>query len=290
MILSTFSEYELRTVKQRAAAALARRRERGDVMGQPPYGYRTQREADGRLTFVRDPSRPVAPLLDAVRAAGSVLAACRLLEQRGIPAPKGGKRWSASALTRILEREAPELLRPKGPTGRRVAGIRSPLAGLVRCHCGTVMTPNVQRGQLYCNRGHTEGAAIHGRVNVTIANLMPWLKAEAARLRTPEHVLMGDAADEQRASLAARRQRIAEAAIDGLITRDEAKAKADEIDEMLAALDAQEQVVAIPPIDWTWPAPELNAALRALWEHVQLDSDMRPVEAVWRVPEWRAAK
>lgn len=57
----------------------------------------------------------------------------------------------------------------------------------------------------------------------------------------------------------------------------------------LAALDARATVVAIPQaIDWTWPPEELNRLLRAMWSEVRLDADMRPVEALWTMPGWRA--
>ena len=282
------SEWELRTIKQRAAGALQRRRARGDELGQPPFGYKVDHEEDtGRVVFVRDPEQPLDVILDTVREAGSILASCRQLEERGIPAPRGGRRWSLSALTRIVEREAPELLKPRGPSGHRGAGTPSPLTGLLVCHCGQRMTPNAARGQFYCSRGHLRGSTEHGKLSVTVDRLMPWIEAEAARLRTPESVLIGEAKDEEREALLARRRRIADAAIDGLIGRDEAKAKAAEIDAEVAMLDTREAVATVPTIDWSWPAEALNEALRAVWDHVQLDEAMQPVEAVWRVPEWR---
>lgn len=288
-LVSFFAEYELRMVKARASGALERRRKRGDAMGQPPFGYIIERDADGRIFHVPDPSLPLVPVLAAVREAGTILGACRLLEERGVPAPKGGKRWSTSALTRIAEREAPELLRPRGASGRRADPPRSALAGLLRCHCGALMTANLTRGQFYCHRGHVAGAAAHGRYNVTIAEVMPWLQAEAARLQVPgDAVRLGEAHDDERATLLARRQRLGLDLVRDLLGPDEAQAQADEIDAQLALIDAEAAVVAIPAIDWDWPPQALNAALRALWQHVQLDADMRPIAATWRVPGWRA--
>ena len=65
-----------------------------------------------------------------------------------------------------------------------------------------------------------------------------------------------------------------------------AAVKADE-----AKLDEQEAdtaIIDVPDLDWTWPPEQANAVLRALWDHVELDEQMQPLQAEWRVPEWRA--
>jgi len=55
-------------------------------------------------------------------------------------------------------------------------------------------------------------------------------------------------------------------------------------------LEGEAAIVNVPPrIDWDWPPAELNAVLRVLWREVRLDERMKPVEAVWTRPEWRAA-
>ena len=288
--LATFAEYELRTIKKRVEHAMERRRARGDVFGHAPYGYQHVRDDEGRIIRVVDDSEALRPVLAAVRDAGSVLGACRLLEQRGIPAPKGGARWSPSALTRILERDAPELLPRKGPAGRRTP-TRSLLGQLLLCHCGTVMTPNVTRGQYYCNRGHVEGSAKHGKYNVREADLLPWIMAEAERLAPDLDVVrMGEETSRRREGLDAERERLGWAVVDGLLTREQAAAKAAEIDaelERLADQDAAIVVTEYLPIDWTKPPERINALLRALWEYVELGPDMAPVRAVWRAEDWR---
>jgi DNA invertase Pin-like site-specific DNA recombinase len=284
MLVSAFSEYELRMVKQRSAAALARRRERGDFLGNAPYGHKLARDADGRVIVVPDPDSALPAVLEVVRATGSILEACRVLERRHVPAPNGGKRWSMSALTRIVEREAPELLRPRGPTGRRGAKVTHPLAGLLRCHCSATLTPNVTRGQFYCNRGHVQGAAAHGKFNLSVSNIMPWVAQEAARFTPPADVVqLGEASAEERAALERQREQLGWAVADGLLDREKAKARADEIDAALAALDLQEQLVDVPEsIDWRWPADRLNRILRTYWSHIELDERLRPVRAEWR--------
>lgn len=70
---------------------------------------------------------------------------------------------------------------------------------------------------------------------------------------------------------------------------DAAGDRAAEVEAEPAKLADQESLVDVPAIDWNWPRPELNAVLRALWERVELDGAMRPVCAVWTVPEWRTA-
>jgi len=288
-LVSFFAEFELRMAKARAQGARERRMARGDVFGHAPYGYRHVRDGAGRIMRVMDDPDALRPVLAAVRDAGSVLGACRLLEQRDIPAPKGGSRWSPSALTRILERDAPELLPRRGASGRRTP-TRSLLAQLLRCHCGTVLTPNSTREQYYCNRGHVEGSASHGKYNVRESDLLPWIKAEAERL-TPDldAVTMGAETSRQRDSLDAQRERLGWAVADGLLSRDQAAARALELDAELSKVQDREEVIGIPEINWDATPEKVNAVLRALWHHVQLGPDMRPVEAVWRVPEWRSA-
>jgi hypothetical protein len=279
---------ELQKSKKRARAARDARRERGDRFGHAPYGYIHVRDATGRIVRVRDESLSLEPVLQAFRDAGSVLGACRLLEQRGIPAPKGGTRWAMSALTRILEREAPELLPRKGPTGRRQP-TSSVLGQLLRCHCGTVLTPNVPRGQYYCNAGKVASAATHGKYNVREVDLLPWIRAEADRL-TPDldAVTMGEETSRRREVLDEDRRRVGIRYQARELTDDEYHEALRAIDAEVAELAEREAVVAIPAIAWDAPPEAVNAILRAMWDHVQLGPDMRPVEAVWRVPEWRA--
>lgn len=285
---SVFGRMELQKAKKRARAAQAARRARGDRFGHPPYGFRHVKDEAGRIVRVPDPSQPLEPIIAAYREAGTILGTVKLLNARGIPSPKG-KTWHTSALTRIIERSAPELLPRKGASGKRIRPSRNPsiLAQLVRCHCGATMTPNTVRRQLYCSRGVT--LEDHGRYTATEAYLLPWVKEEAARY-APDlgGYIVGEQAAARRAELDAERERIGWAVIRKAIPQAAGDARLDEIEDELGKLAEREEVKATRPItNWDGPPELVNAALRALWEYVQLGPDMRPTEALWRVPEWR---
>ena len=282
---SIFARLELQKAKKRARAAREARRERGDRFGHAPYGFRHVKDETGRIVRVPDPAEPLAPVLDAYREARTVLGACKLLKDRHIRSPKGKEIWWPSVLTRVLDENAPELRTRYGRRGRPVSR-PAPLAGLLRCHCGMTLTPNLERGQYYCARGTRDGAAVHGKTIATTKIIMPWIEAEAGRLRTPERVSLG--VEDRGEAIAARLDRAHELYIAGDIDRprydaEKARATAD-----LAALDAAQAIMDVPAIDWSWPPAELNAVLRALWSEIRLDDRMAPVEAVWTVPEWRA--
>jgi len=282
-IMAAIAELEREQACERSASARAIRRERGDQMGQPPIGFKHVRDDSGRIVRAEDPERPLAPIIGAYREAGTVLGAARLLNERGIPAPKGG-RWYTSALTRVLEENAPGLLPSRGASGQRIKASAT-LSQLVRCHCGHVMTPNTHRRQLYCSRGHV--TPDHGRYVVSEAGLMPWVREEASRLRTPASIDLG-AADGRRDAIEAKRVRVIESYMDGLIDKAGRDAKLTEVAVELSKLDAQARIVEVPTIDWSWPAADLNAVLRAVFNEIQLSADMRPTTAIWNVPEWRA--
>jgi hypothetical protein len=124
---------------------------------------------------------------------------------------------------------------------------------------------------------------------VSEASILAWARVEAARLRTPERVRLADENRDRRTELAGQRERLGWAVTDGLLDREQAQLKAAEIGAEMERLADQEQVVDIPTLDWSWEPAELNAVLRSLWERVELDANLRPVRAEWRVPEWRAA-
>lgn len=287
---AVFGRMELGKAKKRARAAREARIARGDRFGHPPYGYRHERDETGRIIRVPDPAQPVGVVLNAYVAAGSVLTACALLEAAGIPAPKGGKRWATSLVTRILEREAPELLPRKTPAGRRTP-TSALLAQLIECpFCKKMMTPNAHRGQLYCSNGARDRAA-HPRYAVREIDLMPWIKAEAARLDIPTEDGLPAAIDldARRAVIEEQFRRASRAYLARGLDDDEYDAAKAQRDADLAAVAALPEVIEVPDLDWSRPPETVNRTLRALWHRVELGPDMRPVRAEWTVPEWRAS-
>jgi hypothetical protein len=139
-----------------------------------------------------------------------------------------------------------------------------------------------------CLAGRTNSR--HGRLNISESKLIEWVKAEAARFRIPAaQVEIGERDDARRLELEARRRRVIDNYEDAIIDKAERDAKLLRIGDELARLEAVETVIDIPQaIDWSWDAKAINEVLRALWDYVRLDADMRPTEAIWRVPEWRA--
>jgi hypothetical protein len=129
---------------------------------------------------------------------------------------------------------------------------------------------------------------------------MPWIREEVERLRlidpeTGEPIdAVQIAADHaaERAALAGRLERANDLYIAGRIPpeRYEREAEAVRVDlERLGDAEATLGVSPIRPEEWqTWTPADLGAYVRSILRSVTLGPDMRPVAAVWRVPEWRA--
>jgi DNA invertase Pin-like site-specific DNA recombinase len=298
---SVFGRMELQKAKKRNRATIAARRIRGDDFGHAPYGYRRERQDDGRSVFVRDPAEPIEPVIDAFLEAGSFGGAAKILNARGIPTNRGGP-WAGNVVNRIVRRERPGLA-PRGRGERRVAPRGSHLfSRVLRCHCGQLLTPRVTRHNTrygsygpyvsyQCHRGRYD--AVHHRpYMVSEASILSWAKAEAARLRVPhagERVGTGaeDASERRRAAIA-RRERAAALFLEGDIDREAFEAEKARAILELDQLDEAETGTPIPSaIDWDAPPATVNAVLRAMWRHVELDAAMQPVQAEWIRPEWR---
>lgn len=296
-LTAVFNTLELRTAKARAAGALAVRRSRGDHIGRAGYGTKLGRNESGAIVLVPDPSRPLEPVLAAVREAGSILGACKLLDARGVPVPQGpaGTRrhtlthWYPTPLRKIVERNAPELLPPSGPAGRRTP-THSLLAQLLVCHCGHVLTPEPARKAYRCTVGNRTGREAHGLMYVSEREIMPWIREEAARLRVPGDVAEVAKRNAGRADAVRERlARYAEMYGEGSIKRERFDAEKTRATKDLAALSTQAAMMIVPQeIDWSWPTERIGTVLRSIWSCVRLDSTMRPVAAEWTVPEWRA--
>lgn len=290
-ITAIFARMELQKAKKRNRAAMEARRERGDKLGQPGYGYRSARDEQGRIVHVPDPEHPASIVVDAYREAGSIMGAAKLLQARGVPAPKGGTRWGQHTVTSILEREAPELFpRPARTSGKRTPA-RSMFAQLLVCHCGATMTPNAARRQYYCPWGHRLGSAVHGKITVSEADVLAWLRPEVDRMRLPaDRVRMAERNAERRQAVETRLDRARELFMGGDIDRkrweaEKARAAAD-----IDAIESTEDVVVeLPDRDrlWSYRADDLNRVLRSIFVRVDLGPDMRPTGATWRNPELR---
>ena len=309
-ITAVFSGLELRTTKARAAGAMAERRKRGDYIGRAGYGYRLARNEAGAIIQEPDPDRPLEPILEAVReTGGNILAACKLLNARGVPVPQGPSaerrrldatpNWHPWPLRKIVARSVPEYLPAKGPSGRRTP-THALLAQLLVCHCGHVLTPEKaeagrwRRSAYRCAHGNRTGRLAHGPLFVTEAAVVPWVRVEVEHLRLPvDAVQMGREATAERADLIAQRERLALGYARGGLAQATYEAEDGALVALLAALGDTEEAAAVSPIrpeEWdSWTPADLNAYIRAILERVTLGPDLRPVSAVWRNPALRRA-
>jgi DNA invertase Pin-like site-specific DNA recombinase len=303
-ITAVFGRMELLKAKKRVRAAMTARRARGDVLGKPPYGSRFARDGSGRVTLEAEPTEPVEPILAAFREAGTFGGAARLLNARGVRA-RFADHWSGTTVARVVRQSAPGAAPDRLPAGRRS---RHPvaLAGLLICPCGQLMTTreSFTRSKYgtfgpyvsyQCPRArYTPG---HPRpYMVGEALLMPWIRAEAAHLAVPgDAVKLGEGTDREaeREALTGKRARWIEQYGEGLIDKPERDRRLAAVTDALAELERRAEAETLfpvaPVIEWdTWTPDVLNRVLRALWRHVQLGPDLRPVSAERLVPEWWA--
>lgn len=289
-VLAAVATFEAEVSAARAKDQVMLRRTRGDHIGQPPYGYRLE---DRRL--VPDPDQPIEPVLEAYREAGTYHGAARLLNERGLPS-RNGTPWSDMTVRRIVGRTdtVSKSSRPGRPTKHPAL-----LAGLLRCPCGQTLTPTRDTNRLadgtmatyqhyICWRARHDST--HPKPSkVSEAQILPWVKAEAARFRTPPAVETDrrPATDQgpDRSELTDRRQRALYQHQRRYITDVELDALMADIDAQLERMDASEQVVrVVPNLDWSWSAEAVNDFLRAIWNGVNLDERLRPINADWAVP------
>jgi DNA invertase Pin-like site-specific DNA recombinase len=292
-ILAAVAQMEAELAQERAKDTVALRRSRGDHIGQPPYGYNL---VDGRL--VEDPEHPVEPILAAYRETGSYHAAAKRLNALRVPS-KRGQRWSDTTVRRIVAMAAPHDMKTSVRATRRGAkggGKRQLLSGLLRCPCGTTLTPSRDRVRAYgpyysyiCWRARHDPDH-QARSKTSERKLLPWIRAEASRMHVPHGSLAPDEQEGRREEVEAERERIILLFTKGTIDEARMDTMVAEVDLRLDELEAAAEVVDIPPaIDWdTWKPEDINGVLRAMWRHVELGDDLMPVRAEWTVPEWRS--
>ena len=305
-LMASVGELELEMGKERSAGSrLARlaRHQAADALlpggklpnGVAAYGF-VNVTTDGITRREHDPEHPMAPLVQAFNDAGqSVRGACELLQRRGIPSPKGSKVWGSSTLSRILtSHTAPGcdhgLALPdrnaSGRSRREKAGRPALFAGLLLCHCGRTMTPNVARGQYYCAGGRDSGSAQHGKYSTTEAALKAALWPQVARqYRAGPKPIFRERDERGILDLQARRERVAAAMLDGLITPAKAKAETSAIDAKLDKLQRRAgawtgMFAGDTVLDLNGDPAEQNALLRRLWLRVDMDATMAP-HVVW---------
>ena len=270
-ILGVMAQMEADLASERAQATVATRRDRGDHIGPKLY---------------EDHDTVIA----AYEEAGTLNGAARLLNEREVPTRSRGNVWYPSSVRVILLRAAPDLL---PPTYRRGVKGSAPFMfyRLLRCWCGETMTAMRNHGGTYplyrCHKGRLLRDD-HGPCNVAEKYITAWVKAEAARLRPPSgQVQMGEETSGQRAELIARRKRWHDDYLEGELDKDEWVAERTRIDQLLSRIDAKSQAVTVEPVDWEGTDENINAALRRMFHHVQLDRNLRPVSADWILPDWR---
>jgi hypothetical protein len=148
---------------------------------------------------------------------------------------------------------------------------RDPAYVIYRCHASRYVP------------GHTRPYSVPEHL------ILPWIKEEAGRLRTPERVQLAEKNAAARANLEARRLRVLDLYEAGHIETSDRDRRLAAVADELAKIETAERLVEVPELDWSWPADRVNGVLRAIWEHVQLDQAMRPSTAQWLVPKWRTA-
>jgi DNA invertase Pin-like site-specific DNA recombinase len=281
-ILASVAQAVRRWASERSTETVTSLRARGQSIGRKPYGTR--------------PGEDLEAVKAAYIEAGTYPGAARLLNARGLPTLKG-KAWISSSVSWIIRHQAPELASGATRSVVRQAESRYVLSRLVRCSCGRTLSPYSYangRNPHYTVYRCPSAQSLPGHPRpyaVSEAGLLAWAKAEAAHLRVPPEVQLDtDNREAERAALEAKRVRIVDMFADGTIDKPERLRRLAEVDAALEAIDHQTRaasIVAVPELDWTWPPSVLNRVLAAIWDHVEVDEQMRPLEAVWRVPEWR---
>lgn len=261
-----------RQAKRKRASTIARQRARGDKLGQPYYGSLAGED--------------LPAVLAAFHQAGTYNGAAKILNATGVKSRRG--HWAHSSVQGIVTRAE-----GTQPTATRGAKPRADhiFHRLLRCHCGHTLTGSHRSGgaTLYrCARAETDFD--HGRKSVTEAAIIGWAMEEVERLQAPDAVTLVDAETEA-AELRARIERLRVAFVAGLLDEAAMLVEKAELDTALMRLDLAGRAVRVPAFSWDHPPRDLNLALRALWDHVELDETLRPIRAAWLVPEhWLAPR
>jgi DNA invertase Pin-like site-specific DNA recombinase len=298
-ILASVAQAVRRWASERSSETISSLRARGATIGRKPYGGR--------------PGEDLEAVKAAYLEAGSFYGAARLLNDSKHAAPnavlgikrraKDGQstkpaRWVASSVAWIIRHQAPGMASERATTAGPQRPGRYALQGLVRCHCGRLLSPFQYRSgrKVYttyrCSGGRVDPT--HGRPYAVPEHvLLDWARKEGDQLSVPgDTAQLREETNTKRAELDARRERILDMYEGGHVDRDERDRRLAPVYAELERLDAAAGVMflaKIPSIDWDATPDSLNGVLRALWARIDVGPDLKPVSAVWRVPEWRSA-
>jgi DNA invertase Pin-like site-specific DNA recombinase len=285
-VLASVAQFEAEVAGERLKAMYETKRTRAIDQGEDPRdAVRTSRrygEADGESGQA---------VLDALSEGGNFSAAARLLNERGVAA-RNGRKWWSSSVAAVASRLDPAIGARRGTRGARAGVSAFRLARLLHCPtCGHVLTgsnlPDGQGGTRTRYACRFAESSQHGRVTISESLILPAVEAEAAHYWNRDEQDEGGetTVEARRSELLARRERLFESRLDGLVSRHDAAKRAAEIDNELNQLQRP------PRPDMRLPAQrspaEVNAILRQLFERIELDADFRPARFVWRHPEWR---
>jgi DNA invertase Pin-like site-specific DNA recombinase len=228
-------------------------------------------------------------VLAAFREAGSFSGAAKLLNDRDVKPRNSTRGWWPSAVAVVVKRLDPSIGTRRPSRGYAAGGTDFILARLLQCPtCGTMLTGTQDRAgrrvRYSCRLGT---AKPHQRISVTEHLILPAIRAEVDRVRRnlPNMVETAEADAAQRAELGARRVRIVDLFESGHIDRADRETRLEAVRDALERLDSQQVVAAVPEVDWTWHARDLNKILGAFLERVDLDSGtFQPVGFAWRLP------
>lgn len=108
--MAMVADEERRMISQRTKAALAAAKKRGMQLG-GDRGAKltaTARKAgrDSQAQDARDRASDLAPIIRELQVGGitSLNGIAKAFEERGIPTPRGGTKWTALQISRIIER------------------------------------------------------------------------------------------------------------------------------------------------------------------------------------------
>lgn len=103
-VYAALAEEEARKISERTTAALAAAKARGVRLGSPKARETVAAARAARSAAAKAHADNLVPLVRQIQAsgAGSLAAVARALEARGIKTPRGGTRWQAVQVSRLL--------------------------------------------------------------------------------------------------------------------------------------------------------------------------------------------